>query len=78
MRVAKGVTVGVVLLAALATIAVVGGGGDAHAATAGGGSAGGAELPVTAGQLVQFPIIAGFVVAMGFCMRALSSGRKLQ
>ena len=27
---------------------------------------------------LQFPIIAGFVVAMGFCMRALSSGRKLQ
>jgi hypothetical protein len=78
MRVAKGVTVGVVVLAALATIVVVGGGGDAQAATAGRSAAEGAELPVTVGQLVQFPIIAGFVAAMGFCLRALSSGRKLQ
>ena len=79
MRVAKGVLVGVVVMAALATILLVGGGGGAAAAGASGHSvADAAELPVTISQLAQLPIIAGFVAAMWFCVRALSSGRKLQ
>jgi hypothetical protein len=79
MRVAKGVLVGVVVMAALATILLVGGGSGSAAAEASGHSAAdAAELPVTIGQLAQLPIIAGFVAAMWFCVRALSSGRKLQ
>ena len=76
---AKGVLAGVVMAAALATILLVGGTTGAAAAGASGHSAADvAELPVTVGQLAQLPIIAGFVAAMWFCVRALSSGRKLQ
>jgi hypothetical protein len=79
MRVAKGVMVGVVVAAAFATILLVGGSGGAQAVGAGhAATADTAELPVTVGQLAQLPIIAGFVAAMWFCLRALSSGRKLQ
>jgi hypothetical protein len=78
MRVAKGVVVGVVVAAAFATIFIAGGSGDAQAAGAGHAAADAAELPVTLGQLAQLPIIAGFLAAMWFCLRALSSGRKLQ
>jgi hypothetical protein len=49
-----------------------------HAAGAGPAASDAAELPVTVGQLAQLPIIAGFVAAMWICLRALSSGRKLQ
>ena len=75
---AKGVVVGVVVAAAFATILLVGGSGGAHAAGAGHATSDAAELPITVGQLAQLPIIAGFVAAMWFCLRALSSGRKLQ
>lgn len=75
---AKGVMVGVVVVAAFATIFVVGGGSGAPAVAAGHAASESAELPVTAGQLAQLPIIAGFVAATWFCLRALSSGRKLQ
>ena len=76
---AKGVLAGVAVMAALATILLVGGGGEAAAAGASGHSASdAAELPVTISQLAQLPIIAGFVAAMWFFVRALSSGRKLQ
>ena len=75
---AKGVMMGVVVLAAFATIFVVGGGNGAHAVAAGHSASESAELPVTIGQLAQLPIIAGFLAATGFCLRALSSGRKLQ
>jgi hypothetical protein len=78
MRLAKGVTVGVVVLAALATIVITGGSGGSQAAGAGRTASDVAELPVTLGQLAQLPIIAAAVAAMGFCLRALSSGRKLQ
>jgi hypothetical protein len=78
LRVAKGVMVGVVVVAAFATIFVVGGGSGAHAVAAGHSATDSAELPVTVGQLAQLPIIAGFVAATWFCLRALSSGRKLQ
>lgn len=75
---AKGVMVGIVVAAAFATIFVVGGGNGAQAVTAGHSAADSAELPVTVGQLAQLPIIAGFLAATWFCLRALSSGRKLQ
>ena len=76
---AKGVLAGVAVMAALATILLIGGGGEAAAAGASGHSASdAAELPVTISQLAQLPIIAGFVAAMWFFVRALSSGRKLQ
>ena len=79
MRVAKGVLAGVVVMAALATILLVGGtGGTAAAGASGHSAADAAELPVTISQLAQLPIIAGFVAAMWFFVRALSSGRKLQ
>jgi hypothetical protein len=78
LRVAKGVMVGVVVFAAFATIFVVGGGNGAHAVAAGHSASESAELPVTIGQLAQLPIIAGFVAATWVCLRALSSGRKLQ
>jgi hypothetical protein len=78
MRVAKGVTVGIVVLAAVAIIVLVGGGGAAQAAGTGHTTADVAELPVTLSQLAQLPIIAAAVAGMGFCIRALSSGRKLQ
>jgi hypothetical protein len=77
MRVAKGVLAGVVVVAALATLLLLGGGGAAAGAS-GRSVADAAELPVTIGQLAQLPIIAAFVAAMWFCVRALSSGRKLQ
>jgi hypothetical protein len=77
--VAKGVMVGIVVAAAFVTILLVGGSGGASAVGAGGhASSDAAELPVTVSQLAQLPIIAGFVAAMWFCVRALSSGRKLQ
>jgi hypothetical protein len=76
--VAKGVMVGVVVIAAFATIFVVGGGNGAHAVAAGHPASESAELPVTIDQLAQLPIIAGFVAATWVCLRALSSGRKLQ
>jgi len=76
--VAKGVMVGVVVVAAFATIFVVGGGNGAHAVAAGHSASESAELPVTISQLAQLPIIAGFVAATWVCLRALSSGRKLQ
>jgi hypothetical protein len=76
LRVAKGVMVGVVVVAAFATIVVVGGGNGVHAVATGHSASDSAELP--AGQLAQVPIIAGFVAATWFCLRALSSGRKLQ
>ena len=60
--------VGVVVFAAFATIFVVGGGNGAHAVAAGHSASESAELP----------IIAGFVAATWVCLRALSSGRKLQ
>lgn len=75
---AKGVLAGAVLVAALATLLVVGGGSAAAAGAGGHSPSDVAELPVTVSQLAQLPIIAGFVVAMGFFVRALSSGRKLQ
>ena len=75
---AKGVMVGVVVAAAFVTIFLVGGSGGVHAAGAGPTVSDAAELPVTVGQLAQLPIIAGFVAAMWICLRALSSGRKLQ
>lgn len=75
---AKGVMVGVVVIAAFATIFVVGGGNGAHAVAAGHPASESAELPVTIDQLAQLPIIAGFVAATWVCLRALSSGRKLQ
>jgi hypothetical protein len=78
MRVAKGVMAGVVVAAAFATIFLVGGSGGVQAAGAGHATSDAAELPVTVGQLAQLPIIAGFVAAMWICLRALSSGRKLQ
>jgi hypothetical protein len=78
MRVAKGVTVGIVVLAALATIVLVGGGGASQASGAGRTTADAAELPVTLSQLAQLPIIAAAVAGMGFCIRVLSSARKLQ
>ena len=79
MRVAKGVLAGVVVAAALVMILLVGGSGGAAAAGASGQSpSDAAELPVTISQLAQLPIIAGFVAAMWFFVRALSSGRKLQ
>jgi len=76
--VAKGVMVGVVVVAAFATIFVVGGGNGARAVAAGHSASESAELPVTISQLAQLPIIAGFVAATWVCLRALSSGRKLQ
>ena len=75
---AKGVMVGVVVFAAFATIFVVGGGNGAHAVATGHSASESAELPVTIDQLAQLPIIAGFVAATWVCLRALSSGRKLQ
>lgn len=76
---AKVVVVGIVVAAAFATILLVGGSGGASAAGAGGhATSDAAELPITVSQLAQLPIIAGFVAAMWFCVRALSSGRKLQ
>jgi hypothetical protein len=78
MRVAKGVLAGVVVAAALATLLLVGGGGAAAADAGGHSASDAAELPVTISQLAQLPIIAGFVAAMWFFVRALSSGRKLQ
>jgi hypothetical protein len=78
MRVAKGVAMGIVVLAALATIVLAGGTGGSQAAAAGRATSDVAELPVTLGQLAQLPIIAAAVAGMGFCIRALSSGRKLQ
>jgi hypothetical protein len=78
MRVAKGVLAGVVVAAALATLLLVGGGGAAAAGASGHSASDAAELPVTISQLAQLPIIAGFVAAMWFFVRALSSGRKLQ
>lgn len=78
MRLAKGVTVGFVVLAALAAIVFAGGSGGAQAAGAGRTASDVADLPVTLGQLAQLPIIAAAVAGMGFCLRALSSGRKLQ
>ena len=77
MRVAKGVLAGLVVVAALATLLLVGGGGAAAGAS-GHSATDAAELPVTISQLAQLPIIAGFVAAMWFFVRALSSGRKLQ
>jgi hypothetical protein len=78
MRVAKGVTVGIVAVAALVIMLLVGGNDASQAAGAGHSASDAAELPVTLGQLVQLPIIAVAVAATGFCLRALSSGRKLQ
>ena len=45
--------VGVVVVAAFATIFVVGGGSGAHAVAAGHSATDSAELPVTVGQLPQ-------------------------
>jgi len=78
MRVAKGVAMGIVVLAALATIVLVGGSGASHAVPSGRTTSDAAELPFTLSQLEQPPIIAAAVAGMGFCIRALSSGRKLQ
>jgi hypothetical protein len=78
MRVAKGVTVGIVVLAALATIVLVAGSGGSQAAATASTTSDAADLPVTLGQLAQLPMIAAAVAGMGFCIRALSSGRKLQ
>jgi hypothetical protein len=78
MRVAKGVAMGIVVLAALATIVLAGGTAGSQAAAAGRTTSDVAELPVTLGQLAELPIIAAAVAGMGFCIRALSSGRKLQ
>jgi len=75
---AKGVTVGIVVLAAVVAIVLVGGTGQSHAVVAGRTPSDAAELPFTLSQLAQLPIIAAAVAGMGFCIRALSSGRKLQ
>jgi hypothetical protein len=78
MRMAKGMTVGIVVLATLATIVLVGGSGGSQAVAGGHTTSDAAELPFTLSQLAQLPIIAAAVAGMGFCVRALSSGRKLQ
>lgn len=75
---AQGVLAGVTAMAALAVILLLGGGGVAAAGASGHPASDAAELPVTISQLAPLPIIAGFVAAMWFFVRALSSGRKLQ